>query len=107
MTLDLRALARHWVHSIEEDAAGMMVFRPFSFPFPFRRGGRVAFDLAESGSLETYSLGEADRPTASSGRWWILDADQAQTLRFTCPGRAEWEYEIVSVEPDKLVVRPK
>lgn len=96
---DPARLARHWVHSHEEDRGGLMVFRPGDYSFPPARG-RQGFTLLEGGRTVVDAPGADDRPTSAAGRWRV----QGGHLSIEAPGWSG-EFEIESVEEDRLVVR--
>jgi hypothetical protein len=89
-------LFRHWVHSHEEDAGGVQVYRPAGYPFPPARGRR-GFELKPDGEAVLYGPGPSDRPAATTGRW-----EPSGSGRVRLAGS---ELEIVSVEPDRLTAR--
>lgn len=90
-------LMRHWVHSHEEDSGDVRVYRPADYDFPPARGRR-GFELRSSGELVLYGPGPADRPEATTGRW---ESSGEGRLRL-----GDEELEIVSVDSDRLAVRP-
>jgi hypothetical protein len=90
-------LMRHWVHSHEEDAGDVRVYRPADYDFPPARGRR-GFELRPGGELVTYGPGATDRPEAATGRWSFSDSGRVKL--------GGEELEIVSVSPDRLEVRP-
>ena len=94
------ALLQHWVHSHEDDKGGEMVFRPASYDFPLSRGRR-SLDLRAKGELHRGAPGADDRPVTSQGSWTL----DGKTLDLTGPGGAPEKFEIVSVTPEKLVLR--
>jgi hypothetical protein len=101
--IDRTALAQEWVHSHEEDTDGEMVFRPASYRFPPSRG-RKSFWLDPGGQLGTAKIGPDDRYIRAQGGWHI-DAANKLTLEQTGPGTAKTVMQIISVGPDKLVVK--
>ena len=60
----------HWIHSHEEDAQGVMVYRPADYKFPPSRG-RTGFDFREGGRLVYCGIGRADGPEEYSGSWVV------------------------------------
>jgi hypothetical protein len=98
---DPNSLVRTWVHSHEEDTPGEMVFRPDSYPMPPSRG-RNSFQLAPNGELRSSRPGPDDRGMSSYGTW-SLDQPGTLTLRPAAGGMTEMK--IVSVNPDKLVIK--
>ena len=68
---DLAAcILRHWVHSHEEDAQGVTVYRPATYSFPPSRGRR-GFEFRRGGDLTYYGIAAVDGPEPLSGRWHI------------------------------------
>jgi len=90
-------LMRHWVHSHEEDSGDLRVYRPADHEFPPARGRR-GFELRPGGEALLYGPGATDRPEAATGRWSASGAGRVKL--------GGEELEIVSVSPDRLVVRP-
>jgi len=95
-------LLQHWVHSHEEDAGGVEVYRPVSHPFPPSRGRR-GFRLETDGRVEYDAIGATDRPQHLVGRW-TADGPGLR-LQFDSDGIAPIEIEIVSLQGGKLEVR--
>jgi hypothetical protein len=94
-------LAKHWVHSHEEDSPGMSVFRPDTYDFPPSRGRKV-LDLSPDGSFQGEVPGPDDRPVMDSGTWSVL-GDKLH-LR-AGDSRTPQDLKIESLDADKLVVR--
>jgi hypothetical protein len=93
-------LLQHWMHSHEEDSGDVRVYRPADYEFPPARGRR-GFELEPGGEAAIYGPGPSDRPEATTGRWEFSGAGSGSG-RLKLGGE---ELEIVSVEPDRLVVR--
>ena len=98
--IDPSALARAWVHAHEEDEGDLLVFRPADYPFPPARG-RESLTLGPNDELTRGGPGPDDRRVTESGTWRI----DGRQLVLRAPGRPEERLEIVSVDPEKLVVR--
>jgi hypothetical protein len=99
---DRAALAKTWVHSHEEDKGGTQVFRPADYPFPPARG-RDRINLNASGILSRAVPGPDDRSaTLPDGSWKL----EGKKLVLSQEGGASKEYEVESVTPDKLALRP-
>jgi hypothetical protein len=62
------AIFRHWVHSREEDADGLEVFRSEGFEFP-PSFGRDGFEMHEDGAFVQEDVGPADGIVRVPGRW--------------------------------------
>lgn len=92
-----------WVHSHEEDSGGAQVYRPDDHAFAPSRGRRC-LDLRRDGSLVETRAGADDRAHATHGRWELA----GRTLRLISDEAARSaarELEVVSLEPDRLVLR--
>ena len=90
----------HWVHSHEEDGAGLEVYRPLSWPFPLARG-RTAFEIKPDGEFVQYGPGPADVSTGRKGRWQAAAPDR---IAISLPGQKPYELHIASVAPGLLKV---
>jgi hypothetical protein len=97
--IDRARVARHWVHSHEDDTDREMVFRPSTYAFPPSRGRR-SLDLRPDGTLIEGGPGPTDRRQSSEGTW-SLDGG---SLVLQVKGQAARRLHIVSAEPDRLVV---
>jgi hypothetical protein len=85
-------ILRHWVHSHEEDAEGIRVYRPSTYKFPPARG-RTGFEFRENGKLVYYGIQRADGVDESPGRWVIEE-----------PNRIKVSVEHERIEPFVLEV---
>jgi hypothetical protein len=90
-------LLGHWVHSHEEDSGDERVYRPADYDFPPARGRR-GFELKPGGELVLYGPGATDRPEATTARWSVSGSGRVRL--------GGEEFSIVSVSPDRLVLRP-
>src|SRR4028118_884504 len=70
-------ILRHWVHSHEEDAQDVRVYRPAGYNFPPSRG-RVGFEFRDGGELVYFGIARADGPEASSGQWTVERTDRVR-----------------------------
>ncbi|MBT2511094.1 hypothetical protein J7I98_35795 [Streptomyces sp. ISL-98] len=75
-------LFQYWVHSYEEDADGVMVFRPADYLFPPARGRR-GLDFSEDGTFIDHPIGRGDAPGALTGRW---EQAEGRELALSFPG---------------------
>jgi len=91
-----------WVHVHEEDTGDEMVFRPADSDLPPARG-RMGFELREDGTFAEAGLGARDVPEEAAGSWAL--EGQTITLSEGATQGVPREMEVVSVEPDRLVVR--
>ena len=95
------ALDRRWVHSHEEDTGREMVFRPADREFPPSRG-RMKFELKPDGTFLESRPGPTDVPEEHAGKW---HRKKDETLVLEGGPEGERVFEIVSAEPDRLVVK--
>jgi hypothetical protein len=93
-------LVRAWTHSHEEDVPGSRTFRPRERDFPPSRG-RLSFELKSDGQLGVTGPGPDDRPRETTGTWSL----DAQRLSFYLAGRAEQVFEVLNLEPERLVLQ--
>ena len=96
------AIFRHWMHSREEDAEGVEVFRPEDFGFP-PSFGRDGFEMHKNGVFIQEDIGPADGVVRVRGRWTltgprvvVVSLDEAAT-------REGFTFEVVAV--DETVLR--
>lgn len=97
------ALLRHWVHSREEDAGGVEVYRPRGFAFP-PSFGRDGFEMLADGTFVQFEIGPADGTVAVRGRWELLPR---RRVAVTFPGteRAGFSFGIVGLDEATLRIR--
>jgi hypothetical protein len=91
-----------WLHSHEEDTPTEMVFRPASYSFPPSRG-RTGFELRPDGSALAIGIAPADGPQEGQAKWSLQGANEIQIQAPTT--QETRSLNLVSVSPDKLVVR--
>lgn len=101
--IDRQALHQRWLHSYEEDTATERVYRPASYPFPPARG-RMGFDLQPDQTLVDVGIAPTDGPRETAGTWELEEGD-SPSLVLHPAGSAARNLPVVSVEPDRLVVR--
>lgn len=100
--IELRVLARTWVHAHEEDSETEIVYRPADWALPPSRG-RSGFELHADGRLVRIHPGPTDRPEEVPGRW-RLEADEL-VLEDTPGSGASRSLRIVSATRNRLVLR--
>ena len=98
--IDVSHLVKSWMHSHEEDTETTSVYRPADYQFPPSRG-RKGFHLLPGGAMITQRPGPADR-TETTTDTWQLDGRNLQVS--SAEGDAQ-TMQILSVEPDRLVVK--
>jgi hypothetical protein len=93
----------HWIHSHEEDAQGIMVYRPANYNFPPSRG-RIGFDFREGGKLVYYGIGPADGSENYSGSWGIEGPNRVR-IRVNTERIQPFVLQVVSCDDQALKVR--
>lgn len=94
---------RRWIHSREEDAGDVEVFRPEGFAFPpaFARDG---FEMRKDGQFIQYDIGLADEVVQVLGRWTLLGPRRV-SVSFEGTQREGYSFEIVAVDDSVLRIR--
>ena len=64
-----------WIHSHEEDAEGVTVYRPADYAFPPSRG-RTGFEFREGGELVYGGIARGDGTALSSGHWTLTEPNR-------------------------------
>lgn len=95
-------LANSWLRAFEEDTGDEQVLRPESYDFPPARRPRDGMELRPGGELVSAAPGPDDRRVRSSGTWELRDG----RLILNAGSGTSREFEVVSANHDKLVVRP-
>jgi hypothetical protein len=98
-----QAIFRHWIHSREEDTAGILVYRPEGFPFP-PTFGRDGFELTPSGRFILEEAGPADGIVTTIGRWTFL-GERRIAVSFPGTTKAVFTFEIVDLDESVLRIR--
>jgi hypothetical protein len=96
-------LIGQWIHSHEEDASGQMVFRHPEYGFPPSRG-RSEYRLDPGGMLLSTRPGPTDRRESALGSWSL---EEGATLLLQPAGQSPRRFQVVCVEPGKLVLTPR
>jgi hypothetical protein len=63
---------KHWVHSFEEDTAGIQTYRPAAYNFPLARG-REGFEVKANGIFVLHRIGPADGIEKAEGSWSLQE----------------------------------
>ena len=66
--------ARRWVHSFEEDSAGIRVYRPSTYRFP-AADAREAWDFEEYGVARRMVIGAEGITSVDTLRWYLSEGD--------------------------------
>jgi len=97
------ALFRRWVHSFEEDAGGIIVYRPADYPFPPARG-RAGIEFSADGGFIEWMIGPADVPRPVAGQWrgegmgWV-------SVSFPMGERPSRRFEVLECSENVLKLR--
>jgi hypothetical protein len=97
------AIFRHWIHSREEDAGDLEVYRPEGFAFP-PSFGRDGFEMRKDGIFVLDVIGDADGVEKVLGRWTSAGS-RGVSVCFDDPGRPGFSFEVVDVADDILRIR--
>ena len=90
-------LVRSWTHAHEEDANGLMVFRPSDHAFP-RARGRRGLTFHADGRVEEVGIGPTDRRVTTIGGWRLLRENAATSCASgTCLIASAWKPAILPV----------
>jgi hypothetical protein len=93
----------HWIHSHEEDAQGVTVYRPRGYSFPPSRGRR-GFDFREGGKLVYFGIARADGSEEFSGSWVIEDSNRVR-INVHSDRIPSFVLDVVSCDGQALKVR--
>jgi hypothetical protein len=98
-------LFQKWLHSFEEDAGDVRVYRPERFSFP-RARGRAGIEFRPDGTFVEWRIGRGDAPTAVEGRWQLESATRVRvTPAPSSAGGSSPVLEIVECTDQILKVR--
>lgn len=94
----------HWVHSWEEDAGGVEMYRSKGFDFP-PSFGRDGFIIAEDGTFVQEDPGPADGVVQVPGRWVQLASRRLAVSFAGSTARPGFSFDVVSVQETVLRIR--
>ncbi len=94
---------RHWVHSYEEDAGGVQVYRPAGYKFPPSRG-RAGFEIKRDGSFVDYPIAPADGNEKVPGTW-RLDESGRVVVTFRDRRREPRVFRVVECDGKVLKIK--
>lgn len=101
----MKELCKRWIHSYEEDTDSEVVYRSAGFNFPPARG-RTGFELRPDYGFSEIGIAPTDGSVESEGTW-ELDTAQDLKIRMHGPLGASRVLPVLSVGPNRLVVRKK
>jgi hypothetical protein len=101
--IDIETLTNKWGHSHEEDAAGVLVYRPHTFDFPAARG-REWFEFKKDGTYIQHDIAPADGNIALPGTW-KQDPAHAGSLLIGLQTKPEASYRMEILELTKEVLK--
>jgi hypothetical protein len=96
-------LFRHWVHSFEEDAAGLQTYRPATYSFPVARG-REGFQLKEDGTFILHRTGPADGIEKVNATWKAL-SENTFRVELQHPDIAPYTIQIIQATDTVLTLK--
>ncbi len=91
-----------WIHSYEEDANNIKVYRPSTYKFPLSRG-RGGFEIKKNGHFIHHGIGSTDRTTKVNGNWTNSEPDIIK-VEFGEERPASFKLKILSSDNDLLKV---
>jgi hypothetical protein len=94
---------KHWVHSFEEDTAGLQTYRPASYNFPLARG-REGFEVKENGTFILHRTGPADGIEKINGTWKAAGDNKLQ-VQFNHPDIAPYTIQIIQATETLLTLK--
>jgi hypothetical protein len=102
---DKISLIGQWIHSHEEDKEGEQIYRRKGYNFP-RARGRAGFELCDDHVWVDHPIAAADGNDRLEGHWDITSSGELELRQShkDSPGRV---LQVVSVEPDRIVVKEK
>ncbi len=101
---DLRScILGHWMHSHEEDAQDVVVYRPADYKFPPSRGRR-GFEFREGGKLVYFGIGRADGTEQFSGSW-VVESSNRIRIEVNSERIQPFVLQVVSCNDQSLEVR--
>jgi hypothetical protein len=91
-----------WFRSFEEEADGVLIFRPPDYPFPPARAPRPAVRLEAGGTAVALRGGPSDQlePAPGTGSWAAIGS--TLVLR---TAELSGDFHLEVVDPDRLVLR--
>ena len=92
-----------WLHAHEEDTATEQVYRRSDFAFRPSRG-RTGYEFRPDHSCILIGISARDGATQEECTWKVRDDSQKEIVLTFAHGQ-ERALEIVSIEPDRLVIK--
>jgi hypothetical protein len=100
----LAVIERRWLHSFEEDADGVVVYRPEEFGFPSARRPRAMLELKADGSFVQLLPSRGDGRQSHAGQWSATD-DGRLILAYAAPARSASSFALVQADRELLRLR--
>ena len=100
----LQIEGKRWIHSREEDADDVQVYRPRGFNFPLSRRPRTTFEIEKDGIFIEYGLAPDDTRKPIGGNWTV---EGPHTIRvdFKDESMKSYKMEIISCTRDMLRIK--
>ncbi len=99
-----KQLQKKWVHSYEEDEAGVEAYRPSGYEFPPSRGRR-GLEFKAGGEFIRYEIAPSDGPLPIPGTWEPVKGEKVVKINQKGDQPQTYRLEIVSLDDDLLKVR--
>ena len=96
-------LLNHWIHSYEEDNAGIMFFRPSSYNFPLSRG-REGLEFLPGGEFHHHMIGTNDQIIVYQGNW-LIRGKNIISISYDNPDKESVQWEIITVTGAYMKIR--
>jgi hypothetical protein len=97
-------LFRVWLHSHEEDANDVSVFRPKGYNFP-RARGREGFEIKSGGEFIFYEIAPSDGSQQRRGRWDAAGKNRIRVCFDDSDEAKPLTLDIISLKDDVLKVK--
>jgi hypothetical protein len=102
--LPLEIEGKRWIHSREEDANDVQVYRPSDFNFPLSRRPRTAFEISKNGIIIEYGIAPDDTRKPLEGNWTI-EGPNTIRIDFIDKSMKSYKMKIISCTSDTLRIK--
>jgi len=96
--------AKRWIHSREEDAGDVQVYRPSSYNFPLSRRPRTTFEIDKNGIFIEYAVAPDDTRKPLVGNW-IIEGPNTIKIDFADKSMKPYSMRIISCTSDMLRIK--
>lgn len=92
-----------WLHSYEEDSAGITTYRPEDFNLPPSRG-RKGFKIMRDSTFIFYAIAPTDGWNKHPGKWSLKD-EKTLSINFGNKSVPPKTWEIILLSKDKIQIK--